>query len=152
VQTDKLRIGLHYLFIGRGELPEAGMIQDSPVVSIGAGLARSLRIQSLAMVLLTLVLLLVSPVAAYSSLFGGLTVYLPGLVFTLLVVRKIGEDSAAFLGTAALAEFGKLVLTGLLCAAVFIWIKPLAAGYFFIGMISALIASWVGLGLVFRNQ
>ena len=128
------------------------MIQDSPVVAIGAGLARSLRIQSLAVVLLTLVLLLVSPVAAYSSLFGGLTVYLPGLVFTLLVVRKIGQDSAAFLGTAALAEFGKLVLTGVLCAVVFIWIKPLAAGFFFLGMISALIASWVGLGLVFQGR
>jgi F0F1-type ATP synthase assembly protein I len=152
VRTDKLRIGSHHLLIVRGELPEAGMIQDSPVVSIGAGLARSLRIQSLAVVLLTLVLLLVSPVAAYSSLFGGLTVYLPGLVFTLLVVRKIGQDSAAFLGTAALAEFGKLVLTGVLCAVVFIWIKPLAAGFFFLGMISALIASWVGLGLVFRGR
>ena len=128
------------------------MKQDSPVVSIGAGLSRSLRIQSLAVVLLTLALLLVSPQAAYSSLFGGLAVYLPGLVFTLLVVRKIGEDSAAFLGTAALAEFGKLVLTGLLCAVVFIWIKPLAAGYFFLGMISALIASWVGLGLVFQSN
>ncbi len=128
------------------------MIQESPVVSIEAGLARSLRIQSLVVVLLTLSLLLVSPVAAYSSLFGGLTVYLPGLVFTLLVARKIGGDSTAFLGTAALAEFGKLLLTGLLCAVVFIWIRPLAAGYFFLGMISALVASWVGLGLVFRGQ
>jgi ATP synthase protein I len=152
VRIDKLLISPQQLFIERGELPEAGMNQDSPVVSIGDGLARSLRIQSLVVVLLTFVLLLVSPVAAYSSLFGGLTVYLPGLLFTILVARKIGRDSAAFLGTAALAEFGKLALVGLLCAAVFIWIKPLAAGYFFLGMISALIAGWVGLGLVFRGQ
>ena len=77
---------------------------------------------------------------------------LPGLIFTVLVVRKIGGDSAAFLGTAALAEFGKLALTGLLCAAVFIWVKPLAAGYFFLGMISVLIAGWAGLALAFQGR
>jgi len=115
-------------------------------------LAGSLRIQSLVMAMLALVLLLVSPVAAYSSLFGGLAVYVPGLIFTALVVRKIGGDSAAFLGTAALAEFGKLALTGLLCAVVFIWVKPLAAGYFFLGMISVLIAGWAGLALAFQGR
>ena len=54
----------------------------------------------------------VGPVAAYSSLCGSLVVYLPGLLFTLLVARKMGADSASFLGTAAVAEFGKLLLTG----------------------------------------
>ncbi len=113
-------------------------------------LARGLRIQSLTGVLLALLLLLVSPVAAYSSLFGSLAIYLPGLGFTLLLGRKLGGDSAVFLGTAALAEFGKLALTGILCALVFIFVKPLAAGFFFLGMISVLIASWVGLALAFR--
>jgi F0F1-type ATP synthase assembly protein I len=133
-------------------LPEAAMNQVPPVDSTGTNLAGSLRIQSLVMVLLALVLLLVSPVAAYSSLFGGLAVYVPGLIFTVLVVRKIGGDSAAFLATAALAEFGKLALTGLLCAVVFIWVKPLAAGYFFLGMISVLIAGWAGLALAFQGR
>ena len=128
------------------------MNQVPPVDSTGTNLAGSLRIQSLVMVLLAFVLLLVSPVAAYSSLFGGLAVYVPGLIFTVLVVRKIGGDSAAFLGTAALAEFGKLALTGLLCAVVFIWVKPLAAGYFFLGMISVLIAGWAGLALAFQGR
>jgi F0F1-type ATP synthase assembly protein I len=107
------------------------MNQVPPVDSTGTNLSRSLRIQFLVMVLLAFALLLVSPVAAWSSLFGGLAVYVPGLIFTVLLVRKIGGDSAAFLGTAALAEFGKLALTGLFCALVFIWIKPLAAGFFF---------------------
>jgi F0F1-type ATP synthase assembly protein I len=133
-------------------LPEAGMNQVPPVDSTGTNLARSLRIQSMVMLLLAFALLLVSPVAAYSSLFGGLAVYVPGLVFTVLVVRKIGGDSAAFLGTAALAEFGKLALTGLLCAVVFIWVKPLAAGYFFLGMISVLITGWAGLALAFQGR
>ncbi len=128
------------------------MNQLPPVDSTGTKLARSLRIQSLVMVLLAFALLLVSPVAAYSSLFGGLAVYVPGLIFSVLVVRKIGGDSAAFLGTAALAEFGKLALTGLLCAVVFIWVKPLAGAYFFLGMISVLIAAWVGLALAFQGR
>jgi F0F1-type ATP synthase assembly protein I len=103
-------------------------------------------------VLLALLSLLAGPVAAYSSLFGSLAVYLPGMMFTVLVMRKIGGDSAVFLRTAMLAEFGKLALTGLLCAMVFIWVTPLAAGYFFLGMIGVLIASWFGLAKVFQGQ
>lgn len=94
---------------------------------------------------------LAGPVAAYSSLFGSLAAYLPGLFFTILVMRKMGGDSVAFLRTATLAEFGKLALTGVLCAAVFIWVKPLAAGFFFLGMIGVLAAGWIGLALTFRD-
>ena len=112
---------------------------------------KSLRIQSLAAAALTLLSFLAGPVAAYSTLFGSLAVYLPSLLFTYLVIRKIGSDSADFLRTAALAEFGKLFLTGLLCAVVFIWVKPLAAGFFFLGMIGVLAANWLGLALTFRK-
>jgi F0F1-type ATP synthase assembly protein I len=100
---------------------------------------------------LALLSYLAGPVAAYSSLFGSLAVFLPGLVFTILVLRKIGGDSAAFLRTAMLAEFGKLALTGVLCAMVFIYVKPLAAGFFFLGMIGVLIANWIGLALSFQE-
>jgi F0F1-type ATP synthase assembly protein I len=100
---------------------------------------------------LALLSYLAGPVAAYSSLFGSLAVFLPGLVFTILVLRKIGGDSAAFLRTAMLAEFGKLALTGVLCAVVFIYVKPLAAGFFFLGMIGVLIANWIGLALSFQE-
>jgi len=106
---------------------------------------KSLRIQFLAAVVLALLSYLAGPVAAYSSLSGSLAAYLPSLLFTILVMRKIGSDSADFLRTAAVAEFGKLFLTGLLCAVVFIWVKPLAAGFFFLGMIGVLIAGWIGL-------
>jgi ATP synthase protein I len=108
-----------------------------------------LRIQSLAAALLAALSLLAGPVAAYSSLFGSLAAFLPSLGFTVLVMRSMGGDSAAFLRTAALAEFGKLALTGLLCAAVFIWVKPLAAGFFFLGMIGVLLANWIGLARSF---
>jgi F0F1-type ATP synthase assembly protein I len=119
------------------------------------GLARrlsvGLRIQSLVAILLMAGLLMVSPVAAYSSLFGSLAVYVPGMLFTMLVVRKIGGDSGAFLRTVMLGEFAKMALVGLLCAVVFIWVKPLAPGYFFLGMIMVLASSWAGLILAFRS-
>jgi F0F1-type ATP synthase assembly protein I len=51
-----------------------------------------------------------------------------------------------------LAEFGKLALTGMLCAVVFIWVKPLAAGFFFLGMIGVLIANWIGLARSFPAE
>jgi len=108
---------------------------------------KSLRIQTLAALVLASLSYLASPVAAYSSLFGSLSVYLPGLLFTFMVMRKMGGDSAVFLRTAAVAEFGKLALTGVLCAVVFIWVKPLAAGFFFLGMIGVLAANWIGLAL-----
>ena len=101
----------------------------------------SLRIQSLAALVLASLSFLAGPVAAYSSLSGSLAVYLPGLLFTVLVTRKMGGDSADFLRTAAVAEFGKLVLTGV------IWVRPLAAGFFFLGMIGVLAAGWIGLAL-----
>jgi ATP synthase protein I len=109
----------------------------------------SLRIQTLAALSLAMLSLLAGPVAAYSSLFGSLAAYLPSLGFSVLVMRKIGSDSAVFLRTAVLAEFGKLVMTGLLCAAVFIWVKPLAAGFFFLGMIGVMVANWIGLARTF---
>jgi F0F1-type ATP synthase assembly protein I len=102
--------------------------------------------------ILALVSLSAGTVQAYSSLFGSLAVYLPGLVFTALVMRKMGGDSGAFLRTAMFAEFAKLALTGLLCAVVFIWVKPLAAGFFFLGMIGVLIANWFGLAKTFRGH
>ena len=115
------------------------------------GALKSLRTQSLVAFALVLISLPAGPVAAYSSLFGSLAVYVPGLIFTIAVMRKLGSDSTVFLRTAALAEFGKLGLTGVLCATVFIWVKPLAAGFFFIGMIGVLVAGWIGLALNFRE-
>ena len=77
------------------------------------GALKSLRIQSMVALVLALLSLMAGPVAAASSFFGSLCVYIPGLVFTLLVMRKLGGDTAVFLRTAAIAEFGKLVLTGI---------------------------------------
>jgi F0F1-type ATP synthase assembly protein I len=136
----------------------AGGDRNEPVTGVKTAtpqavpnLALSLRVQSLTGVVLALLALLAGPVAAYSALAGSLAVYLPGLLFTVVVARRMGGDSAKFLGTVALAEFLKLALTGVLCALAFIFLKPLAAGFFFLGMIGVLIASWFGLALAFRG-
>lgn len=107
--------------------------------------SRSLRIQSVVALVLSASLLLLGPVAAYSSMFGSLAAYVPSLLFALLLVPKFGSDSTTFLRTAAIAEVAKLFLTGLLCAAVFIWVKPLSAGWFFAGMAAVIFSGRFGL-------
>ncbi len=119
---------------------------ESTVRALRAGL----RMQSISALILAGLLLFESPVASYSSLFGSLAAYLPGVLFVLLVARKLGGDSNAFLRTAVVGEFGKLFLTGLLCAVVFIWVKPLAAGWFFAGMLTVMAMGWIGLGKAIR--
>jgi len=111
----------------------------------GQLVSRGLRIQTIVALALAGMLMLVGPVAAYSSLFGSLAAYIPALLFALLVVPKFGADSGAFLRTAAVAEVAKIFLTGLLCAAVFIWIKPLSAGWFFAGMAAVLFSGRLGM-------
>lgn len=106
---------------------------------------RGLRVQSLVSLLLAGGLLLVNPVAAYSSLFGSLAAFIPSLFFALLVVPKFGPDSAAFLRTVVMAEAGKILLTALLCVAVFIWVKPLAAEWFFTAMVVVIFSGRLGM-------
>jgi len=107
--------------------------------------SRGLRIQTVVALVLAAGLMLVGPVAAYSSLIGSLAAYIPALLFALLVAPKFGADSAAFLRTAALAEVAKIFLTGVLCAVVFIWVKPLSPGWFFAGMLAVIFSGRLGM-------
>jgi len=90
-------------------------------------------------------LYLVGPVAAYSSMFGSLAAFIPALFFALIVTPKFGPDSAAFLRAVVIAEAGKILLTALICVAVFVWVKPLAAGWFFTGMVVVIFSGRMGL-------
>ena len=125
------------------EMPKNGRVQK--------GILKRLRIQTVVALALALLSLPFGAVAAYSSLFGSVTVFVPGLLFTVLVTGKIGADSVEFLRTAVLAEVGKLALVGVFCAVVFIFVKPLAGGFFFLGMIGVLAAGWLGLAFLFRD-
>jgi len=111
----------------------------------GRLIGRGLRIQSMVSLLLAAGLLLVGPVAAYSSMFGSLAAFIPALFFALFVTPKFGPDSAAFLRAAVIGEVVKILLTALICAAVFIWVKPLAVGWFFTGMVMVIFSGQLGL-------
>jgi ATP synthase protein I len=113
--------------------------------AISLKIGKWLRIQTLVAMVLALVLLSIGPIAAYSSLFGSLAAFIPALFFAAFVGRKIGSDSAAFLQAAVIGEALKLLLIALICMAVFLWVEPLAAGWFFAGMIVVIIAGWIGL-------
>ncbi|MEJ2535138.1 MAG: ATP synthase subunit I [Gammaproteobacteria bacterium] len=106
---------------------------------------RWLRVQALVSLALAGVLLLQSPVAAYSSMFGSLSAFLPSVLFALIVAPRFGRDSTAFLRAAVLAESLKWLLTALICIAVFVGVKPLGAGWFFAGMGATILAGWAGL-------
>jgi ATP synthase protein I len=106
---------------------------------------RWLRVQALVSLALAGVLLLQGPVSAYSSMFGSLSAFLPSVLFALIVAPRFGRDSTAFLRAAVLAESLKWLLTALICIAVFVWVKPLAAGWFFAGMGATILAGWAGL-------
>lgn len=110
---------------------------------IAGSIRRSLRAQSLTGLVLTGALFAISPVAAYSSLFGSLAAFIPALVFAVVVAAKFGSDSAVFLRAAVVGEAVKLLLTALICMAVFVWVKPLAAGWFFCGMIAVILMGFV---------
>ena len=127
--------------IGPGAV-EGGGRETSQNTRIGIGLEirRSLRAQFLTGLLLALALWAVSPLAAYSSLLGSLAAFVPALFFTLRVAVKIGADSAAFLRAAVVGEAIKLLLMAMICMAVFLWVKPLAAGWFFAGMVATILA------------
>jgi len=118
----------------------------NPVAMRNARMTRRwLRVQSLVSMALAIGLLAVSPVAAYSSMFGSLAVFLPALFFALMVAPKFGADSAAFLPAAVIGEAGKWLLTAMLCVSTFVWVEPLAAGWFFTGMLVTMAAGWTGL-------
>ena len=63
----------------------------------------------------------------------------------LIVARRFGADSKAFLRAAVLAEVAKWLLCAAICIAVFVGVKPLAAGWFFVGMGCVILAGWLGL-------
>lgn len=80
-----------------------------------------------------LALLTVSKVAAYSALLGGLLYILPNAYFTAYAFRYSGTDSesAAWVARAIYwAQTGKLALTVVGFAGVFIFVQPLTAPAF----------------------
>jgi len=124
---------------------EAVQMTDSVAMRNVRMTRRWLRIQSLVSAALAIALLAISPVASYSSMFGSLAAFMPALLFAMIVAPRYGPDSAAFLRAVVIGEAGKWLLTVVLCIATFVWIEPLAAGWFFAGMLVTMVAGRAGL-------
>lgn len=75
---------------------------------------------------------------AVSSLLGGVIAVVPNAFLAArLMSPRLADDAEAMLRAAWLGEIGKLVLTGLLFAAVFVSVRPLSGLALFAGFIAA---------------
>jgi len=92
---------------------------------------------SLIQVSLTIILSVIAYVffdvtIAKSAFLGGLVVIIPYMYFAARMKPVLGNsDSGSFLRAIAIAEVGKLILTAVCCAVVFVWVKPLNGLSFF---------------------
>jgi ATP synthase protein I len=84
-------------------------------------------------------------VSGYSALLGGLTAVIPnGFLAARLMLPRRDPGAGALLRAAYLGELGKLALTVLMFGAVFMLVRPLAAGPLFSGFIAAQLATFAG--------
>jgi ATP synthase protein I len=84
-------------------------------------------------------------VSGYSALLGGLTAVIPnGFLAARLLLPRRDPGAGALLRAAYLGELGKVALTVLMFGAVFVLVRPLAAGPLFSGYIAAQLATFAG--------
>ncbi len=101
---------------------------------------RIVSVQVITSLVIAALSLMADILAAWSALLGGMSVAMPSLYMA--VRLHFGSVSAgSALPQVALAqmlgaELGKLLLTGLMIGAVFIWVKPLSVGFFFFGLLA----------------
>ncbi|MBO3275946.1 F0F1 ATP synthase subunit I [Pseudomonas schmalbachii] len=90
-------------------------------------------------------------VAGYSALLGGLIAWLPNLYFAYKAFRYSGARSARLIVRSFYAgEAGKLILTAVLFALVFVGVKPIEALSLFGVYLLTLMVSWCA-PLLMRN-
>lgn len=90
-------------------------------------------------------------VAGYSALLGSLACVLPNAFLALrLALPRQDPGARALIRAAYVGELGKLGLTVLLFGAVFLLVRPLAAGALFAGFIASQLMTFAG--LVLRNK
>lgn len=93
-------------------------------------------------------------VAAYSALLGGLTCVIPNAFLALrLALPRRDPGAEALVRAAYIGELGKVTLTVLMFGAVFLLVRPLAAGPLFAGFVGCQLATFAGfLGRDRRNK
>ncbi len=84
-------------------------------------------------------------VTGYSALLGGLICVIPNAFLALrLAVPRRDPGAGALVRAAYIGELGKLALTALMFGAVFMLVRPLAAGALFAGFIAAQLVTFSG--------
>jgi ATP synthase protein I len=115
------------------------------------GLLAVLGLQLAVVCSVTLVYLLVSGLtAAESAAVGGAIAFIPGAFYAWRLIGTRNATPDRMLRVHFLAETGKLVLTFLLFAATFAWMKDVSVIPLFAAYIAALMVYWVAL-LVFKQ-
>lgn len=112
-----------------------------------------IRLQALMVVMVALICGgLFGVVAGYSGLLGGLIALLANVFFAYKAFRYFGaRSSKAIVQSFWSGEMGKLILTSVLFALVFVGVKPLQPVALFTGYLLALLVSASGLLLVKKN-
>jgi len=77
--------------------------------------------------------LIVDWATAYSAMLGGLTCAVPNALLAWRLGR--GADPKGALKSLVRGELGKLVMTAVIFAAVFFWVKPLEVMVYFVALI-----------------
>ena len=137
-----------------GTMPKApGVPRSQTVVRSGNALRWVPVFAGAMMVLMATLLALLTDGQAQSSLLGG------GIAFVAngYSVWRVFSAPAEISGEAALAnlyraEFGKLVITGALCAMAFALVDDLAVGGFLAGLLATLLAATIGAIFAQRND
>ena len=88
--------------------------------------------------------------AAKSAAVGGAIAVVPGGFYAWRLVRSRDAAPSSMLGVHVVAESGKLLLTVILFAATFAWIKSVSVIPLFSAYIAALMAYWLAL-ILFRR-
>lgn len=112
--------------------------QQAKTISLQQKIVKLWLSQLILLALSTLVLWWLNPTSALSVLLGGLVYWVPNAYFTLYAFRFRGAQAAILiLRSMYRGEFGKLLLTGIGFALVFVLVKPIdPIGLFaaFVGM------------------
>lgn len=98
-----------------------------------APIYRIVAVQFVATFIAATLYLIVDWVTAYSVLLGGLTCAVPNA----LLAWRLGRvaDPSGALKSLVRGELGKLVMTAVIFAAVFFWVKPLEVMFYFVALI-----------------
>jgi len=85
------------------------------------------------------------PVSGYSALLGGLTAVVPNAFLALrLTLPRRNPGAAGLMRAAYIGELGKVTLTAIMFGAIFIGVRPLAAGALFTSFVGAQLATFAG--------